>query len=255
MSNEYPGPSPFQPGNQPPQGQPPYGQGPQGQPPYGQPPYDQPSWSGPAGPPPPGQPQPGWAAPAGGPPKGPNTGRTLAWLAGGLVLVLLVLGGVALFMRGDSGDSDTAEDAGPSGDGTHESSCQTYLDVVASSEVWSSAGADPAALTKMYDAVLAEIDDDEIKALVTTESEAVVPYYEKLSAWRTALEDAAKNGEDPDTTMPVEMTELRSKITAAQSAVLAECSDVSVDGDDTDPDEPVPSITAPPLDRPSWMDE
>lgn len=204
----------------------------------------------------------GWGPPAGLPPQRPRTGRTLAWLAAGLVLVLVVIGGVALAMSG--GDDEESEASGSStpaaGSGSHVASCQTYLDVVASSEVWAAAGTDPVKMKSMYDQVVADIEDPTVKSLVTAESEAVVAYYEALAEWKTSLEEALSNGDDPDTTMPTEMVALQKKIPAAQGAVLQACADVGSQGGGNDPEEPVPSITAPTLETPavetpSWMED
>ncbi|XBB65172.1 hypothetical protein ABFU82_13715 [Nocardioides sp. WV_118_6] len=166
-----------------------------------------------------------------GPPSGPpprrGPGRTLAWLAAGLVLVLLVLGAVALVVRNDSGDDgDSGSADGESGDVAREASCDAYRDVVQSSELWSAADADPDRLQEMYDAVLADIataGDDEMAALVTDEATVVVSYYRALADWKQEMEDAVRRGEYPDTTVPTEITSQRGEITRTQGAVVEAC--------------------------------
>lgn len=180
------------------------------------------------GTPPYGPPQ-GWPPPPGSPPVGPppgrrGPGRTLAWLAIGLVLVLGVIAVVALVVRGDSGDSAASDDE--PGDSARETSCAAYRDVVQSSELWAAADADPDRLQEMYDAVLADIasaGDDEIETLVTEEATVVVSYYRALADWKQETEDAISRGEYPDSNIPDEITAQRGEITRTQAAVVEAC--------------------------------
>lgn len=211
--------------------------------------------------PPPGRPnqQPGlppyaqtWAAPgqvpAGPPQKGPRTGLTLALLGGGLVLVLVVIGVVALVVRGN--DSDGAD--GSAGGDARKESCEAYTDSVWNVEVRSAAEADPDKLQEVYDAALADITDDEFAALVEDEATITVAYYQAIGDWRQDLEDALSRGEIPeDTNLPAEITAQQEELQKAQKATLEACADVFPDRGD----EPLPSITAPTLDRPTWMDD
>ncbi|WP_436700126.1 hypothetical protein [Nocardioides sp. BYT-33-1] len=217
--------------NQPPPGTPPFGQGGHPPPPPGQPPYQQ-SWTPPAGP----------------PPRGSGTGRTLVWLAAGLVLVLIVIGVVALVVRGgDSADSDDK-----AGGGDRQTSCETYAEVVWSSEIWAATDFDPEKLQEMYDAALADIRDDEIEELVSAEASVVVSYYRAVGEWKQSMMDALGRGERPETTLPAELTAQQGEIPRAQGAVIEACADVLPQRDD---DAPVPRVTAPTLESPSWMDE
>jgi hypothetical protein len=214
---------------------PPLPSGPGGFPPPGQPPYAQ-TWAAPAGPP---------------PPRRSRTGLTVALLAVGLVVVLGVIAVVALVVRGD--DSDSSGDAGDSaGAGrAHEASCEAYRDVVLNSEVWAATDLDPDKLQEMYDAALADITDDEVEALVEEEATVVVSYYRALGEWKQSLEDALAQGEYPDTAIPADITAQQGEIAQAQLAVVEGCRDVLPAGDD----KPLPKITAPTLNTPSWLDE
>jgi hypothetical protein len=205
--------------------------------------------SGPGGyPPPPGQPPypQGRPAPGGPPPKRGRTGLTLALLAAGLVLVLVVIGAVALVVRG--GD---AEDSDSGAGGAHEASCEVYADVVSSSEIWAATEFDPDKLQEMYDAALADITDDEVGAAVQEEATVVVSYYRALLEWKQSTEDALARGEYPDTAMPAEITEQSGEIARVQGAVAEACQDVLPGRGD----KPAPRVTAPSLDKPTWMDE
>lgn len=214
--------------NYPPPPAPPSGPG--GFPPPGQPPYAQ-TWAAPAGPP---------------PPRRSRTGLTIALLVVGLVLVLGVIGVVALVVRGDdSGDS------GSTGGDAHEASCEVYRDVVLNGEVWAATDLDPDKLQEMYDAALADITDDEVEALVEEEATVVVSYYRALREWKQSLEDALAKGEYPDTAIPADITSQQGEIPASQAAVLEACQDVLPAGND----KPIPKITAPTLNTPSWMEE
>ncbi|MCR1786629.1 hypothetical protein KVF89_29105 [Nocardioides carbamazepini] len=206
--------------------------------------------SGPGGyPPPPGQPPypQGWPAPGGPPPKRGRTGLTLALLAAGLVLVLVVIGAVALVVRG--GD---AEDSDSGAGGAHEASCEVYADVVSSSEIWAATEFDPDKLQEMYDAALADITDDEIEELVSAEATVVVAYYRAVAEWKQSMMDALGRGESPETTLPDELTTQQGEIPRVQGAVIEACADVLPQRED---DAPVPRVTAPSLDKPTWMDE
>ncbi|MDQ6527292.1 hypothetical protein RB608_27000 [Nocardioides sp. LHD-245] len=223
--------------NQPHPGTPPFGQGGHPPPPPGQPPYQQ-GWP----PPPAGQP------PRGSGSRGSGTGRTLVWLAAGLVLVLVVIGVVALVVRGgDSADSDDKASGG-----ALQASCEAYADVVLNSEIWAATDFDPDKLQEMYDAALAEITDVEIEELVSAEATVVVSYYRAVGEWKQAMMDALGRGETPETTLPAELTAQQGEVGRQQRAVIAACVDVLPQRDD---DAPVPQVTAPTLERPSWMDE
>lgn len=208
-------------------------------------------------PPPPGQPPvpPGWMPPAGPPPKRPGPGRTIAWLAAGLVLVLALIGGVALIVR--SGDSEGADEE--AGGGAHDASCEAYADVVLSSEVWAASELDPDKLQKMYDAALADITDETVEELVKEEATTVVSYYRAVAEWKQSMQDALSRGEYPDTELPAEITAQQSEIPKVKGAVIEECKDTW-----PAPDEPLPSISERTLispspaelgETPSWMDE
>lgn len=207
--------------------------------------------SGPGGFPPAGQPPDAqtWAAPSGPPPRRSRTGLTIALLAVGLVLVLGVIGIVALVVRGDDSDGsgDSAGDAG----GAHEVSCEVYTDVVLSSEIWAATEFDPDKVQEVYDAALADITDDEVATLVEAEATIQVSHYRAVRDWEQAAEDALSRGEYPETTLPAELTAQRTEIQDAQRAVLEECQDTLPDRGD----QPVPKVTAPTLNTPSWMDE
>lgn len=215
---------------------------------YPPPPPPPPPPSGQGGFPPPDQPPYAqtWGAPAGPPPKRPRTGLTLALLGAGLVLVLVVIGVVALVVRGDG--SDGAD--GTSG-GAHEASCEVYVDVALNSEIWAATEFDPVKLQEAYDAALGDITDDEIAALVTEEATVAVGYYQALEDWKQGVDDALAQGQIPDTEVPAEITSQQAEVQKAQGAVSEACQDVYPDRGD----EPLPSITAPTLERPSWMDD
>jgi hypothetical protein len=208
--------------------------GPGGFPPPGQPPYAQ-TWAAPAGPPP--------------PPKRSRTGLTIALLAVGLVLVLAVIGVVALVVRGD--DSDSTGDSDSARGGAHEASCKAYQDVVLNSEIWSATDFDPDKVQEVYDAALADITDDEVATLVEEEATVKVSYYRALREWKQSVDDALARGEYPETTMPAELTTQASEIQETQRAVLESCKDTFPDRGN----QPVPKITAPTLNTPSWMEE
>jgi hypothetical protein len=190
-----------------------------------------------------------WAAPSGPPPKRSRTGLTIALLAVGLVLVLGVIGIVALVVRGD--DSDGSRDSAGDAGGAHEASCEVYTDVVLSSEIWAATEFDPDKVQELYDAALADITDDDVAALVEQEATVKVSYYRALREWKQAAEDALSRGEYPETTLPDDLTAQHTEIQDAQRAVLEECQDTFPDRGN----QPVPKITAPTLNTPSWMDE
>jgi hypothetical protein len=64
--------------------------------------------------------------------------------------------------------------------------------------------------------------------------------------------DALGRGERPETTLPAELTAQQGEIPRAQGAVIEACADVLPQRED---DAPVPRVTAPTLESPSWMDE
>jgi hypothetical protein len=205
-----------------------------------QPPAGTPSF----GPPPP--------PPFAPPPQRSGNGRTVLWLVAGLVLVLAVIAALAFVVLGDDDDKDDKEAAGDGGART--ASCESYQTLIMSSEVQAAAGFDPDELQSMYDAVLADVEgDQEFAALVEDEAAAVVPYYRALAEWKQSMEDALSRGEYPETTVPAEITEQQGRLQSAQRGVLEACSDVWSSGDEGD--EPIPEITAPTLETPSWMDE
>ncbi|WP_193611670.1 hypothetical protein [Nocardioides lijunqiniae] len=189
--------------------------------------------------PPPGQP------PHTQPPKGPRTGLTLALLGAGLVLVLVVIGVVALVVRGDGSDKEDDTSGG-----AHEASCEVYADVVLNSQIWAATEFDPDKLQEAYDAALADISDDEIAALVKEEATVTVAYYQALQDWKQGVDDALAQGQTPDTEIPAEISSQQAEIPKAQGAVIQACQGVYPDRD-----EPLPSITAPTLETPTWMDE
>ncbi|NYG59440.1 hypothetical protein BJ980_002363 [Nocardioides daedukensis] len=214
--------------NDPHPGTPPSGQG--GFPPAGQ-----------GGFPPPGQ----FGYPPAGhyPPPRKGSGRTLIWLAAGLVLVVAVIGIVALLVRG-GGDSEDKADDGPRGQ-----SCATYQDVVLSSEMWSATEFDPDRLQEMYDTVLEDITDEEIESLVSEEATVVVDYYRAIGEWKQSMEDALSRGETPETTIPAELQAQQADIPRTQAAVREACREFLPQAEDG----PAPSITARPLVTPSPM--
>ncbi len=201
----------------------------------GTPPYGQGGW------PPPGQ-QP--------PPTRPGSGRTLAWLAAGLVVVLLVIGAVALVMLSDGDDDDAGKDDQAGGD-ARKASCEVYRDVVLSPEIWAATDLEADKLQEMYDAVRADLTDDEIDELVAAESDVVVGHYRAVDEWKQSMEDALSRGENPDTSLPAEITGGQAAITQARTAVLEACAGALPQGDGG----PQPQLTAPPLDRPDGLDE
>lgn len=207
-----------------------------------QPPAGTPSF-GPPPPPPPFAP----------PPQRSGNGRTVLWLVAGLVLVLAVIAALAFVVLG--GDDDDKDDKEAAGDGgARTASCESYQTLIMSSEVQAAAGFDPDELQSMYDAVLADVEDDkEFAALVEDEAAAVVPYYRALAEWKQSMEDALSRGEYPETTVPAEITDQQGELQSAQRGVLEACSEVWSNGDDGG--EPIPEITAPTLETPSWMDE
>lgn len=211
------------------------------QPPSGPPPY------GPGGHPHGGYPPPGQQPP----PARSGSGRTLAWLAAGLVVVLVAIGVVALVVLGGDDEGDGGRNDDKASSGALKDSCEVYRDVVWSDQTWAATDVDPDRVQEMYDAVLADVTDEDLKALVTTESEIAVDYYRTVEEWKQSMEDALGRGETPDTALPAELTEQRAELTAAQGDVIEACKDVLPEPEDR----PRPSITAPPLDRPSWMDE
>ena len=178
----------------------------------------------------------------------------MLWLVAGLVLVLAVIAALAFVVLGDD-DKDDEDDKNAAGDGgARTASCESYQTLIMSSEVQAAAGFDPDELQSMYDAVLADVEDDqEFAALVEDEAAAVVPYYRALADWKQSVEDALSRGEYPETTVPAEITEQQGQLQSAQRGVLEACSDVWSSGDEGD--EPIPEITAPTLETPSWMDE
>ncbi|MBM7516151.1 hypothetical protein [Nocardioides nitrophenolicus] len=199
-------------------------------------------------PPPPPPPPPyaqTWPVPGGPPPKRPRTGLTLALLAGGLVLVLGVIGVVALVVRGDDSEGDDARE------GAHQASCEVYTDVVLNSEIWAATEFDPDKVQEVYDAALADITDDEVAALVEEEATVKVSYYRALREWKQDAEDALSRGEYPETTLPPELTAQGTEIQGAQRAVLEECQDTFPDRGN----QPVPKVTAPTLEKPSSLDQ
>ncbi|GAA4090917.1 hypothetical protein ACFFOS_26415 [Nocardioides kongjuensis] len=202
-------------------------------PPPGQPPYAQ-TWAAPSGPP---------------PPRRSRTGLTIALLAVGLVLVLGVIGVVALVVRGD--DSDGSDEPAGAGGGAHEASCEVYRDLVLNSEVWAATDLDPDKLQEMYDAALADITDDEVAGLVEEEATVTVSYYRALGEWKQSLDDALAQGEYPDTAIPDDITAQQGRIPESQAAVVEACQDVLPAGND----KPIPKITAPTLNTPSWLDD
>lgn len=211
-----------------------------------QPPAGMPSFGPPPPPPPPYAP----------PPQGSGKGRTVLWLLAGLVLVLAVIGVVAfVVLGGDEDDKDGKDGKDAAGDGgARTASCESYQTLIMSSEVQAAADFDPEELQSMYDAVLADVEDDqEFAALVEDEAAVVVPYFQALADWKQSTEDALSRGEYPDTTVPAEITEQRGELARVQGAVLEACSESWSSGDEGD--EPVPEITAPTLETPSWMDE
>ncbi len=226
--------------NQPPPGPPPPGYG-GFPPPPGQPPFP-PGWH-----PQPGQ-QPGRQP--GPPPRRSRTGLTIALLAGGLVLVLAAIG-ITWLLVNEDGSGDDDGDGGGASSAAREEACDVYADVLLDSEIWAASELDPDKLQEVYDAVLADISDDELATLVEAEAEATVSYYAALAAWEQETLDAVSRGEYPDTTIPSEITDQQGEVTRTQGAVIEACAGSLPDRGDG----PAPSITAPPLETPGWMEE
>ena len=80
-----------------------------------------------------------------------------------------------------------------------------------------------------------------------------VAYYRALGEWKQSLLDEVAQGGNPETTIPAELTAQKTEALEAQRAVLEVCKDSLDDGGGGG--EPLPSITAPPLETPSLLEE
>lgn len=174
----------------------------------------------------------------------PGSGRTLLWLAAGLVVVLLAVGAVALLVLGD--DSDESPGEGTSN--ARDESCAVYSESMLNVETWAAVGNDPDRMQELYDALAEDITDDEIRALVAAEAEAMVAQKRGIQEWKASMEEALERGEHPDTTLPDGLG-ADSPAPKAQAAVINACAS-ALGADD---DAPVPQVTAPTLDLPSGL--